>query len=128
MRFHHVGLVFECLHITLLSFPIVTRDVTQFVAVYPVRASAVNRLLPNDLQAIDAGYGLAQMALYWLHAGASDFGPFSEVAVNFAVREPYYRGQALHYFANPVTAEGARRVGFEVWGNPEVVPGNWTRL
>ena len=101
-----------------LRFPIVTRDVTQFIAAYPVRASDVNRLLPNDLRAFDSGYGLTQMALYWLQAGDSDFGGFSEVSVNFTVREPYYRSQAFHYYANPVSTERARCTGYEVWGNP----------
>lgn len=101
-----------------LSFPVVTRDVTQFVAIYSVRASDVNRLLPRDLSAIDTGYGLTHMYLYWLQAGDSDFGPFSEFAVNFTVCEPHYNSQGLHYFANPVSTERARRVGFEVWGNP----------
>ena len=52
-----------------LGFPIVTRDVTQLVVVYAVRASDVNRLLPTDLRAFDHGYGLTHMALYWLQAG-----------------------------------------------------------
>jgi Acetoacetate decarboxylase (ADC) len=101
-----------------LSFPIVTRDVTQFIVAYPVRVSDVNRLLPNDLRAFDSGYGLTHMALYWLQAGDSDFGGFSEVSVNFAVCEPYYRSQAFHYHANPVSTERARCTGYEVWGNP----------
>ena len=101
-----------------LSYPIVTREVTQFIVAYPVRACDVNRLLPNDLRAFDSGYGLTHMALYWLHSGDSDFGGFSEVSVNFTVQEPYYCSQAFHYHANPVNTERARCAGYELWGNP----------
>lgn len=101
-----------------LTFPVVTRGVTQFIAVYDVRAADVNRLLPGDVRAYDMGYGLSEMVIYWLRAEDSDFGPFSELAVNFAVLEPCYRSRALHYFANPVSTARAERVGCEVWGNP----------
>lgn len=104
-----------------LTFPVASRCLDQFVAVFRARRSHVRRLLPPDLVPSDDGYGLTRANLYWLDAGDSDFGPYREMALTFPVREPYFGREALYYYANPITTDAACRVATEVWGHPCVL-------
>lgn len=101
-----------------LGFPVASRELNQFLVAYLARVSDVRRLLPRDLRPADYGYGLTHVYLYWLEAAASDFGPYCEMAVTFPVREPFFGTEALFYYANPITTERARQVGYELWGHP----------
>ncbi len=101
-----------------LEFPVASRELNQFLVGYLARSADVRRLLPDDLRPMDYGYGLTHLYLYWLEATASDFGPYNEMAVIFAIREPYFGSEAYYYYANPITSERARQVGYELWGNP----------
>ena len=101
-----------------LGFPIASRELNQFLVGYHARSADVRRLLPADLRPMDYGYGLTHLYLYWLEAAASDFGPYCEMAVIFAVREPYFGREAYYYHANPITSERGRQVGYELWSNP----------
>ena len=100
----------------VLSYPVQLRNVTQAILTLTARTADINRLLPADLRAVDFGYGLTEIYIFWLSTIGSDFGTFSEVQVTFAATEPVFRRQSGFVFANPVTSRFAQVASREIWG------------
>jgi hypothetical protein len=106
-----------------VTMPVVVRDASNAVVVYPVDAARAARLLPGDAFEIVADGGQAQLVLGMVDYRDNDLGSYREIAVVLFVRP---RGAApaaagTFIYRLPVTESFTCEAGSRIWGFPKTV-------
>jgi hypothetical protein len=118
-----------------VRLPVVVRDAVSVSATYVVPATAVQRLLPDGLWALESIPGRTIVVLAAVEYRDNDLGCYNEFAVNFFVVHAATRplpivggllalargtyGTYVH--ALPVTTTFSRDAGCDIWGFPKTV-------
>ncbi len=114
-----------------LHLPILYYNTTACFLSYRVRATAIQAMLPENLQALSfaGGHGLATLAFF--HYVDTSVGPYNEMGLAVAA---FPRGQnqrawnplqslmpCMHVLDLPVTTAAALNAGRQVWGYPKTI-------
>ena len=106
-----------------VKLPAVVRDASSGTAMYMVDAAAVQKLLPDAFEVIEAAPGQTQLTLVIVDYRDNDLGDYDEVGIVFFVRPAGQPDAEMgsYIYKLPVNQSFTCEAGFKIWGFPKTV-------